>query len=130
MNKLYLLLLPLVLLFSCVDDELAFVVEASPVKAEIVQLADAPQGSVSFGGTFTTLDKDGILNNQVGIVATPVADLELTIYSQTQDFLETVMTDAAGEVILTLPTTALEGVTRLEWSGTYDGKAFRILTNL
>ncbi len=130
MNKLFLLLPLLLLLCSCIDDELAFTVEASPVQGVITAIADAPAGMVSYAGTFTRLNKDGILDHRVGIVATPVADLELTVYSQTQDPLQTLVTDTAGRTIFSVPATELTGVTRLEWAGTLDGKAFRILTNL
>ena len=126
----YYFLLPCLLLTSCLDDELTFTVEASPVKADIVRLMDSPADLVEFTATFTELDKGGILDVNVGIVATPVPDLELQVFSQTQDLLATVVTDAAGETTLTLPTSDLQGVSRLEWAGTYDGKAFRILTNL
>ncbi len=124
------LLLPLFLLYSCVDDEMAFTVEASPVKIEIVALADAPAGMVSYEGTFTRLNKDGILDHQVGIIATPVANLALTVYSQNQELLQTVVTDANGKTVFSVSAAKLTGVTRLEWAGTLDGKAFRILTNL
>ena len=130
MNYLYLLLLPCFLLTSCLDDELAFTVEASPVRADILRLTDSPADLVEFTAIFTELDKDGILDVSVGIIATPVPNLELQVFSQIQDLLATVVTDAAGETTLTLPATDLQGVSRLEWAGTYDGKAFRILTNL
>ena len=130
MKYLYLLLLPGLLLAACVDDELAFTVEASPVKADIVRVADSPADLVQFTGTFTELDKDGILDVNVGIIATPVPDLELRIFSQTQDLLTTVVTDQSGQTTLSLPTTALQGVSRLEWAGTFNGQAFRIITNL
>ncbi|WP_157974581.1 hypothetical protein [Lewinella sp. IMCC34183] len=128
--KYLLAMLPLFLLTACLDDEMAYTVEASPVKADIVRVADAPSGTVAFTGTFTELDKDGILDYNVGIIATPVPDLELAIYSQTQDLLTTVVTGTDGTVELSLPVDDLEGVTRLEWAGTYGGKAFRILSNL
>ncbi len=129
MNYLY-LLLPCLLLASCLDDELAFTVEASPVKADIVRLTDSPADVVAFTGTFTELDKDGILDVNVGIIATPVPNLELRVFSQTQDLLATVVTDAAGKTNLSLPAADLQAVSRLEWAGTYNGKAFRIITNL
>ena len=129
MNKL-IALLPLLFLCSCIDDEMAFTVEASPVKADIVAVADAPQGTVAYEGTFTELDKDGILDYTVGIIATPVPDLELKVYSQTQDLLQTVVTDASGKTVFSVAAADLTGVTRLEWSGSFQGKAFRILTNL
>ncbi|WP_420458924.1 hypothetical protein [Neolewinella sp.] len=129
MNYLY-LLLPCLLLASCLDDELAFTVEASPVKADIVRLTDSPADVVAFAGTFTALDKDGILDVNVGIIATPVPNLELRVFSQTQDLLATVVTDAAGKTTLSLPAADLQAVSSLEWAGTYNGKAFRIITNL
>ncbi|NJB87459.1 hypothetical protein GGR26_003239 [Lewinella marina] len=132
MKFIYLLLLLLLLLplTSCLDDEMAFTVEASPLKAEIVRLDDAPDGTVSYRATFTELDKEGILDANVGIISTPAAGLELTVYSQTQTALETVITDDAGQVVFSAPTATLQGVSRLEWAGTYQGKAFRLLTNL
>jgi hypothetical protein len=125
-----LLLFPLLLLTSCVDDELAFYVEASPVKAEIERLADPAPDRVAFRGRFTELDKDGILDQNVGIVATPVAGLNLEIFSQDQQLLATVSTDDNGEVELTLDADDLDGVSRLEWAGTYAGRSFRILESL
>ncbi|MCP9234533.1 hypothetical protein [Lewinella sp. JB7] len=126
-----LFLLPVMLLFTaCLDDELAFTVVASPVNADIERVADAPDGTVAYRATFTELDKTGILDVNVGIIATPVVDLELRIFSQTQDLLETLTTDASGQTLFSVPAASLTGVTRLEWSGTYDGAAFRIITNL
>ena len=124
-----LFLLPL-LLFSCLDDEMAYTVEASPVKADIVALTDVPAGTVAYEGTFTELNKDDILDYQVGIIATPIADLTLEVYSQNQDLLESITTGQDGKAVISLPAASLEGVTRFEWAGTYKGKAFRILTNL
>ncbi len=126
----YLLLLPLLTLCACLDDEMAYTVEASPVKADIIRIDDAPAGTVAYQGTFTELDKDGILDYQVGIIATPVVDLDLEVFSQDQRLLTTLSTDTEGKAVLSLPDTDLEGVTRFEWAGTYQGKAFRILTNL
>ena len=130
MNYLYLLLPCFLLLTSCLDDELTFTVEASPVRADIVRITDSPADLVQFTAIFTELDKDGILDVNVGIIATPVPNLELQVFSQTQDLLATVVTDAAGETTLTLPAADLRSVSRLEWAGIYDNKAFRILTNL
>ncbi|THH39309.1 hypothetical protein [Neolewinella litorea] len=130
MKNLLLLLLPLLLLTACLDDEMAFTVEASPLKAEIVRLDNADPGTIAYAAVFTELDKDGILDHQVGIVATPAANLELDVYSQTQTLLQTVVTDADGRAVFSVPFADIEGVTRLEWSGSYRGKAFRILTNL
>ena len=120
----------LFMLTACLDDELAFTVEASPVKADIVKVDSTADGMVAYVGTFTELDKDGILDVNVGIIATPVPGLELDVYSQTQVLLETVVTDASGQTTFSVPADRLDGVTRLEWSGTFNGSAFRILTNL
>ncbi|MBB4079049.1 hypothetical protein GGR28_001666 [Lewinella aquimaris] len=130
MNFRILLFLPLTFLCSCLDDELAFTVVASPVNAEVEKLDDGTGDSVSYRATFTELDKENILDVNIGIIATPVPDLELNIYSQTQDLLTTITTDENGKALLNLPATSLSGVTRLEWSGTHNGAAFRILTNL
>ncbi len=130
MIKLFPILLPLLLLCSCIDDEMAFTVEASPVKGEIAALADPPQGMVAYEGTFTELNKDGILDVNVGIIATPVPGLELRVYSQVQNLLQTVVTDANGKATFSVPSADLTGVSRLEWAGSFNGKAFRILTNL
>jgi hypothetical protein len=126
------LILPLLLfvLTSCVDDELAFYVEASPIKAEITRLDDPAPGQVAFLGRFTELDKDGILDQNVGIIATPVAGLSLEVLSQEQNVLATVTTNDEGETTLILNTADLTGVSRLEWVGAYDGRSFRILENL
>lgn len=124
------LLLPLAALTSCIEDELAFTVEASPVKADILKLEDTADGMVAYSATFTELNKEGILDVNIGIIATPIANLELKVYSQTQELLETVITDAGGKTIFSVPFASLNGVTRLEWSGTFQGKAFRIITNL
>lgn len=122
-----LLLLPLT---ACLEEELAYTVEASPVKGEIVRLDDLADGTAVFEATFTNLDKEGILDQNVGIVATPVANLSLDIVDQEQQLLTTAVTDNEGRVTVELPPTNLDGVSRLEWVGTYDGRNFRILKNL
>lgn len=128
--KLPLLLLPLLLLTACIEDELTFTVEASPVKADIVRLSEAAAPELVYSGTFTELDKDGILDSDVGIVASPVVNLELRVFSQRQELLATLVTDEQGKTTLSLPVSQLQGVSRLEWAGTYRDADFRILTDL
>ncbi len=131
MKHLLLLLIPLSLLTnSCLEDENAFTVEASPVKAEINMISDPTDETIIYEGTFTELDKAAILDVNVGIVATPVVNLQISVTDQEQNVLESLTTDAEGMAVLSLDASSLTGVTRLEWAGTYDGKAFRILKNL
>ena len=131
MKHLFLFLIPLSLLTNaCLEDENAFTVEASPVKAEILMISDPADETVVYRGTFTELDKDGILDANVGIIATPVANLEIFVTDQEQNPLETIVTDVDGVATLSVAAASLTGVTRLEWAGTYNGKAFRILKNL
>ncbi|WP_104418151.1 peptidase associated/transthyretin-like domain-containing protein [Neolewinella xylanilytica] len=131
MKYLFLFLLPLSFLTTaCLEDENAFTVEASPVKADILMVSDPADETVVYQGTFTELDKDGILDATVGIIATPVANLELSITDQEQNLLESIVTDADGRATFSVAAASLAGVTRLEWAGSYNGKAFRILKNL
>ena len=125
-----LLILPLLLVFtSCVNEELAFTVEASPVLG-LIEPATSTDGMLSYTGTFYELDKSGILDNNIGIDSIPVSGLELSISSQTREVLQTVMTDGEGRATFTVAADELTGVTRLEWAGTHNGLAFRILKSL
>ncbi|MGB3800713.1 MAG: hypothetical protein WA952_12935 [Lewinella sp.] len=131
MKQLLFLLLPLSFLTtSCLEDENAFTVEASPVKADIQMVSDPADETVIYQGTFTELDKDGILDHNVGIVASPVSNLELSVTDQEQNLLERIVTDTDGMATFSVAAASLTGVTRLEWAGTYNGKAFRILKNM
>ena len=131
MKYLFLLLLPLSFLTtSCLEDENAFTVEASPVKADILMVSDPADETVVYQGTFTELDKAGILDHNVGIVASPVSNLEISVTDQEQNLLESIVTDTDGMATFSVPAASLTGVTRLEWAGTYNGQAFRILKNL
>ncbi|WP_116108699.1 hypothetical protein [Lewinella sp. IMCC34191] len=131
MKYLFLFLLPLSFLTtSCLEDENAFTVEASPVKADILMVSDPADETVVYQGTFTELDKAGILDHNVGIVASPVSNLEISVTDQEQNLLESIVTDTDGRATFSVPAASLTGVTRLEWAGTYNGQAFRILKNL
>lgn len=116
-------------LSSCLEEKLAFTVEASPVLG-VIEAAPAAEGMVAYTGTFYELDKSGILDNSVGIDSIPVSGLELKVETQGRDELQTVMTDTDGSATFTIEADELDGVSRLEWAGTYEGKAFRILKNL
>ena len=124
-----LLLFPLLAFTSCLKEELAFTVDAAPVLG-LIQATTAPEGMVAYEGTFYELDKSGILDADVGIDSIPVAGLELKVFSQNADLLQTIVTDAAGKTTLMVAADALTGVTRLEWTGTYDGRNFRVLKGL
>lgn len=114
---------------SCVEEKLAFTVVESPVLGLIAE-TPADEGMVAFTGTFYELDKSGILDQNIGIDSIPVAGLELRVESQERTLLQTIVTAADGTTVFEMPATELEGVTRLEWAGTYDGQVFRILKNL
>ncbi len=125
-----LFILPLLLvLTSCVDEELAFTVEASPVLG-LIEPTTAADGMIAYTGTFYELDKSGILDNNIGIDSIPVSGLELSVTSQTRDVLQMLMTDGDGRATITVAADELIGATRLEWAGTHKGSAFRILKPL
>jgi len=113
---------------SCVEEKLAFTVDASPVLG-LIDLAPAEEGMVAYTATFYELDKTGILDQNVGIDSIPLAGLELRVESQERALLQTVMTDAAGIATFEMAANELDGVSRLEWAGTFNGQVFRILKN-
>lgn len=129
--KLNLLILTVLLLSftSCLEEELAFTVEASPVLG-IIEASPATEGMVAYVGTFYKLDKSGLLDSNIGIDSIPVSGLELKVETQGRDALQTVMTGTDGSATFTIGADELVGVTRLEWAGTFEGKPFRILKNL
>jgi hypothetical protein len=129
LNNILLLAIVFLSLTSCLEEKLAFTVEAAPVLG-LIEAAPAAEGMVAYVGTFYALDKSGILDNNVGIDSIPVSGLELKVETQGRDALQTVITGADGSATFTIETTALEDVTRLEWAGTFEGKAFRILKRL
>ena len=130
MKYVFALLILSLLTTSCLEDENTFLVEASPVKADIARLSEPADATTVYAGTFLELDKTGILDQNVGIISTPIANLELSVTDQEQNILATVVTDNEGVAIFSVPASQLTGVTRLEWAGSYAGKPFRILKNL
>lgn len=118
------------LLSACLEERLAFTVEAAPVRADIVRLDDAPAGSIAYSATFAELDKSGILDQNVGVVATPIAGLTIRILAQDQSELATLVTDGEGRVRFEAAVDDLAGVRRLEWTGTYADRPFRVLRDL
>lgn len=130
MKYVFALLTLSLLTTACLEDENAFTVEASPVKAEITRVSEPADATVVYEGTFLELDKTGILDQNVGIRSTPIGNLEITVTDQEQNILESIVTDEEGVGIFSVPATVLTGVTRLEWAGSYRGKSFRILKNL
>jgi len=129
LNNLLFLAAILLTLTSCLEEKLAFTVEASPVLG-LIEAAPAAEGMIAYVGTFYELDKSGILDNNIGIDSIPVAGLELKVETQRRDALQTIVTGADGTATFTMEADDLQDVTRLEWTGTFEGKAFRILKNL
>ncbi len=130
--KIYIILFlsaALLSLTSCLEEKLAYTVEAAPVLG-VIEAAPADEGMVAYVGTFYELDKSGILDNSIGIDSIPVSGLELKIETQGRDALQTVMTGADGSATFMIEADELMGVTRLEWAGTFEGMPFRILKNL
>ncbi|MEM1356741.1 MAG: hypothetical protein AAGF89_00975 [Bacteroidota bacterium] len=128
-NTLLTALLLLLLTTACTEEKLAFEVKAAPVLG-IIEAAPAEADMVAFSGTFYELNKDGILDQAIGIDSIPVTGLEIKVFSQDSDLLETLTTDATGTTLFEAPAADLTGVSRLEWTGTYNGTNFRILKNL
>lgn len=113
---------------SCLKDDLAFDVIESPVLAVFEDMATGTD-NLTVKATFYDLDKSGILDNSVGIDSIPVANLEISVFILSNQLVETLTTDANGEVMFDVPFSDLAGSSRLEWVGKHDDIDFRIFHN-
>ncbi len=96
---------------------------ASPVLLETATL-DTDDATAEVLATFFELDKTGIMDNTVGIDSIPVANLSVQVFAGTAS-LGTYTTDNAGSFVVTYdPSTITD---KLEWAGTYNNIAFRII---
>ena len=113
---------------SCLKDDLAFDVVESPVLAVFEDMG-AGTDNLTVKATFYDLDKSGILDHTIGIDSIPVANMEISVFILSNQLVETLTTDASGEVVFDVPLTDLAGSSRLEWVGQYDDIDFRIFHN-
>ena len=113
---------------SCLKDDLAFDVVESPVLAVFEDMG-AGTDNLTVKATFYDLDKSGILDHTIGIDSIPVANMEISVFILSNQLVETLTTDASGEVVFDVPWTELAGSSRLEWVGQYDDIDFRIFHN-
>ena len=127
-NIFFLSLLSLVLLNSCIENELPFDVIESPVLA-IFDDMDAEEGMIKIQATFYELDKSGILDQNVGIDSTAISGMTVGIYIDESVLVKEYTTDASGIIVFDEPLSALGGSSRLEWVGTYKDTPFRIYKN-
>ncbi len=130
MKNLYILFVLLAIsLTSCLKDELAFDVIESPVKASFSQLA-APDGMIMVEASFVELDKSGILDQNVGILETPIASLGIKVFVFEDTEVGSLTTDSNGKVVFESSLATLEGAGKLEWVGEHNGTPFRIYFNI
>lgn len=113
---------------SCLKDDLAFDVVESPVLAVFEDMG-AGTDNLTVKATFYDLDKSGILDHAIGIDSIPVANMEISVFILSNQLVDTLTTDASGEVVFDVPLTDLAGSSRLEWVGQYDDIDFRIFHN-
>jgi len=81
---------------SCLSDPLAFDVVESPVLMEF----EGPDGSaekIEVVASVMELDKSGILDQNVGIVSTPVSGLLIKVYINEDQLVGEVTTDSSGK---------------------------------
>ena len=96
---------------------------ASPVLLETESL-DPDGDNAQLQATFFELDKTGIMDNTIGIDSIPVANLSVQVFAGGAT-LGTFTTDNAGSFVVTYdPSTITD---KLEWAGTYNNVAFRII---
>ena len=96
---------------------------ASPVLLETATL-DTDETTTEVMATFFELDKTGIMDNTIGIDSIPVANLSVQVFAGGAT-LGTFTTDNAGSFVITYDPSTVTG--RLEWAGTYNNVAFRII---
>lgn len=124
-NIFYLSLLSLVLLNSCIENDLAFDVIESPVLVVFEDL-EADAGMVKIQATFYELDKSGILDKDIGIDSTVISGLPIGIFIQESTLIQDLTTDANGIVIFETTLDELGGNNQLEYVGSYKETPFRI----
>ncbi|MEM6768589.1 MAG: hypothetical protein AAF824_02235 [Bacteroidota bacterium] len=117
-------------LSSCEEEELAFEVVASPVLAVFENTVPVEAGNISVTATFYDLDKSGILDNSVGIDSVPISGLSVDVFINEATLLGNLVTDGSGKTTFETAATNLQGSSRLEWVGEFDGQSFRIYKNL
>ena len=94
-------------------------------------------GAVTIAVRIYELNKDGILNNKVGIDSIPVTSLSINLTKRDGTALGTLQTDGTGKATLTKTWAAL-GIAvpvagssvQLTWSGEYKGQAFSRLSQV
>ncbi|MEM6316864.1 MAG: hypothetical protein AAF960_04300 [Bacteroidota bacterium] len=116
------------LLPSCTSDDLAFDVIESPVLALFEEDIDT-DGMLNMTATFYELDKSGILDQNVGIDSTLITGLVLEVFINETVKVGEVTTDSAGKAVFSKSLGDLNGASRLEWVGNYEGTPFRIYRN-
>jgi hypothetical protein len=119
MKKLstYILMIPaFVLCMACEEEsDLAINRVAAPV---VIEVEDSNPSEIT--ATVTELDKTGILDNSVGVVATPVSGLPVDVLVSGVS-IGSFTTDTSGKIIVTYV-----GDKPNEFAGSYKGIAFRI----
>jgi len=118
------------LFIGCEEDELAFDVVASPVLAVFEDIDPGSANEVAVMATFYELDKSGILDKNIGIDSTRIANLPVEIFTNELRSLGSFTTNAEGEIMFEIPFSDVAGASRLEWVGTYNDIDFRIYKNL
>lgn len=114
---------------SCTSDDLAFDVIESPVLATFEETIDSQEGMLNMTATFYELDKSGILDQNIGIDSTRIAGLALDIFINENTLVGQSTTDSNGQAIFEKSIGDLEGVSRIEWVGSYNSTPFRIYRN-
>lgn len=125
---LYLSFCIVVLLQSCLSDDLAFDVIESPVLALFTN-PSSTDSMMTISATFYELDKTGILDNAIGIDSIPIGGMSVQVFTDVDVLLGELTTGSDGGAVFSKPWSELSSVSRLEWVGTYDGVPFRIYKN-
>lgn len=121
------ILFSLIVLSSCLSDDLAFDVVESPVLAVFEDVSSTDM--LTMTATFYELDKSGILDQAIGIDSMPISGLEISVYIEESALIGSYITDASGKVSFESSLDALGTSSRLEWVGTYNDTPFRIYKN-
>ena len=124
-----LLLLISTLFTACIEEKLAFDVIESPVLAVFDEMP-ADEGAIKLKATFYELDKTGILDKDIGIDSTLLSGLEISIYINENQLIESMSTDANGTVILEKTLDDIFNASRLEYVGIHNDIPFRIYKNI
>ncbi len=124
---LFLVLFLSVFLSACTSDDLSFDVIESPVLAVFNEETDTDM--LRMTATFYELDKSGILDQNIGIDSTLISGLSLEIFINESTLVGAATTDGSGQATLETAISDLQGVSRLEWVGTYNETPFRIYRN-